>query len=368
VSSAGGFPPAAAGDRWVLHVDLDEFIAAVERLRRPELAGRQIIVGGRGDPTERGVVSTASYEARDSGVSSGMPLRTAARRAPGAVFLPVDEAAYRAASERVMGALRGFSERVEVAGWDEAYLEIRSAEPQRVAREIQRAARSASGLACTVGIGRNKLQAKIAAGLGKPAGIKMVTDENWHRLMAERPPDALFGIGRKTARRLAELGITTVGMLAGAGDEQLALAFGPRTGPWLRRLARGEGTSTVHVDPRQPRSIGHETTYQHDLRDADEVRREVARLAAESAREVAQDGRPAERVVVKVRFAPFFTRTHGARLRPPTRDERDIRGAAMASLESFELARPVRLLGVRIELERPGDARTERAVNERRRR
>ncbi|MBI2237352.1 MAG: DNA polymerase IV, partial [Actinobacteria bacterium] len=148
--------------RYVLHVDLDQFIAAVELLRRPELRGKPVVVGGSGDPTKRGVVSTASYEARAFGIRSAMPLRTAYRKCPDAVFLPVDADAYLEASERVMATLRTFPAIVEVAGWDEAYLEVETDDPERLAEDVRRAVVERTRLECSVGIGENKLQAKIA--------------------------------------------------------------------------------------------------------------------------------------------------------------------------------------------------------------
>src|SRR4051794_17333134 len=166
--------------RWVLHVDLDQFIAAVEVLRRPELAGLPVIVGGRGDPSERAVVSTASYEARAFGVGSGMPLRLAARKAPDAVILPVDAPVYEAASTQVMSTLRGMDGAVvEVLGWDEAFVGVRSADPQAFARRIQAAVLAATRLHCSVGIGDNKVRAKIATGFGKPRGMFVLTAANW---------------------------------------------------------------------------------------------------------------------------------------------------------------------------------------------
>ena len=185
--------------RWVLHVDLDQFIAAVEVLRHPELRGRPVVVGGDGDPTKRGVVSTASYEAREHGVHSGLPLRTAARRLPDAVFLPVDRAAYEEISETVMAALRSTGAVVEVLGWDEAFLGVETSDPEAFARSLAGRVRSATELDCTVGIGENKLQAKIATGFGKPAGVFRLTFSNWFEVLGARPTDALWGIGAKTA-------------------------------------------------------------------------------------------------------------------------------------------------------------------------
>jgi Nucleotidyltransferase/DNA polymerase involved in DNA repair len=156
---------------WVLHVDLDQFVAAVEMLRRPELRGRPVVVGGDGDPTKRGVVSTASYEARAYGVHSGLPLRTAARRCPEAVFLPVDKQSYEQASSVVMATLREFNAVLEVLGWDEAFLAVETDDPEATAHQIRRRVRESTDLDCTVGIGQNKLQAKLATGFGKPAGV-----------------------------------------------------------------------------------------------------------------------------------------------------------------------------------------------------
>lgn len=335
--------------RWVLHVDLDQFIAAVEVLRRPELRGLPVVVGGDGDPAKRGVVSTASYEARASGVHSGLPLRTAARRCPEAVFLPVDKEAYEAVSAEVMATLRGFDAVVEVLGWDEAFLAVDTDDPEEVARQIAGRVRAATHLDCSVGIGRNKLQAKLATGFGKPAGVFRITDETWFEVLGDRPTDALWGIGSKTAKRLAGLGIGTVRELAVADPDALAGHFGPTTGPWLVLLARGRDISPVTDTPYLPRSRSREATFQIDIADWDEVRREVARLARLVAADVTKEERPAVRVVAKVRFAPFITRTHGHQLTAPASDPAVIEQAALAALARFTEGRPVRLLGVRAE-------------------
>jgi nucleotidyltransferase/DNA polymerase involved in DNA repair len=339
--------------RYVLHVDLDQFIAAVEILRRPELEGRPVIVGGDGDPTKRGVVSTASYEARRFGVRSGMALRTALKRCPDAVFLPVDGDAYRAASRDVMEALRSFGSVVQEMGWDEAFLDVDTDDPESVAGQIQRRVLERTRLWCTIGIGDNKLQAKLASDAGKPRGVFRLTSDRWPEVMEARAVDALWGIGSKTAAKLARIGIRTVGELAGADDGALAAAFGPRTGPWLRQLARGEDPSPVSPEPWIPRAVSREHTFQQDLSDRGEVARELQRIARETGDDVARDGRDAARIVVKVRFAPFTTKTRGVSLAEPTRDPDAIAAAAAAALERFEEPdRPIRLLGVRAEFVR----------------
>jgi nucleotidyltransferase/DNA polymerase involved in DNA repair len=336
----------------VLHVDLDQFLAAVEVLRRPELRGRPVVVGGDGDPNKRGVVSTASYEAREYGIRSGMPLRTAYRSCPHAVFLPVDAPAYHAASAEVMQTLRDSGAVVEVLGWDEAFLGVDTEDPDRFARDVQHAVHARTALWCSVGVGDNKHRAKLASAFAKPAGVYRLTRENWHEVMDHRPTDALWGVGTKTARKLAVLGIGTVAELAQADQARLAAAFGPNTGPWLRYLATGEDPSPVSDAPYPPRSRGREETYQQNIADVDRIRDEVARLAKRVGSDIAGQERPAVRIVVKVRFAPFFTHTHGVSLNPPTSDPHAIEQAARTALDRFDLDRPVRLLGVRAELRR----------------
>ncbi len=336
--------------RWVLHVDLDQFIAAVEVLRRPELRGLPVVVGGDGDPAKRGVVATASYAAREFGVHSGMPLRTAARRCPQAVFLAVDHPAYERVSEQVMATLRSVDAVVEVLGWDEAFLGVVTDDPEALAEELRLRVRVATQLECSVGIGRNKVQAKLATGFAKPAGVFRLTGDNWFALLGDRPPAALWGIGRRTERKLAGLGLATVSELAAADPTELARHLGPTIGPWLVRVAAGRDDSPVVGTPWVPRSRSRETTFQQNLVDWARVRAEVRRLCAQVAEDVAAEGRPVLRVVVKVRYAPFVTRTHGAALPAPGGGPADLEAAAMLALQAFEPDRPVRLLGVRAEL------------------
>jgi DNA polymerase-4 len=332
-------------------VDLDEFIAAVEVLRRPVLRGRPVVVGGDGDPTKRGVVSTANYEARRFGIRSGMPLRTAARRCPEAAFLPVDAEAYLAASGEVMDVLRSFPGVAQVTGWDEAFLEVRTDAPEALARTVQASVLERTRLWCSIGVGDNRLRAKIASGFAKPRGVFRLTGENWAGVMGHRPTTDLWGIGRKTAAKLDELDIRTVDDLASADDEALGRRFGPRTGPWHRALALGRDDSEVTAEPQVPRGRGRERTFQTDLDDPAEIRRRVEELALDLMKDLARDARAVVRVVVKVRFAPFFTSTHGTTLSEPTTGGTAVAAAALRALERFELDRPVRLLGVRVEFE-----------------
>lgn len=336
---------------WVLHVDLDQFLASVELRRHPELAGLPVIVGGNGDPTEpRKVVTCASYEAREFGVHAGMPLRAAARRCPEATFLPSDSAAYDAASEQVMGLLRDLGHPVEVWGWDEAYLGVAAGDPTGVAEEIRTVIASETGLSCSVGISDNKQRAKVATGFAKPAGIFTLTDANWMTLMADRPVDALWGVGPKTTKKLAALGITTVRELAHSDAELLTSAFGPRTGLWLLLLAKGGGDAQVSAEPWIPRSRSHVVTFPRDLTDRAEMDSSVTQLAEQALADVLASGRIVTRVAVTVRTATFYTRTKIRKLEAPTTDRDTIVKAALRVLGLFELDRPVRLLGVRLEL------------------
>lgn len=335
--------------RWVLHVDLDQFIAAVEVLRHPELRGRPVVVGGDGDPAKRGVVATASYEAREHGVHSGLPMRTAARRCPDAVFLPADRPTYEAASAEVMTALRELGYVTEELGWDEAFVAAETDDPEAVGGEIQQQIKAATRLESSVGIGENRIQAKLASNFAKPHGIFRLTHQNWFAVMGGLPTGKLLGIGAKTERKLAELGIGTVAELADADIAAVAARLGPTIGPWLVQTARGLGSSEVSAEPYVPRSRSRETTFQRNIEDWARVREEVLRLAAHVTRDVEAEQRPAVRVVVKVRHAPFFTSTHGQTLSEPTSDGAVIGEAALAALDKFTDRRPVRLLGVRAE-------------------
>ena len=339
---------------WVLHVDMDQFLAAVEILRRPELEGRPIVVGGRGDPTERAVVSTASYEAREFGVRSGMPLKLAARKCPDALFLPVDFPVYEAASDTVMQTLRSFpGATVEVLGWDEAFVGIDTDDPQATAREIQAAVLDASRLHCSIGVGDSLVRAKTATDFGKPRGVYSLTKANWIPLMGDRPTTALWGVGKRIAERLAGLGIHTVQELALAPDDALAAEFGPNTGPHIQRLGRGTGRVVVDDTPWVARAHGHETTYQTNLTEPAEIAAAVRGLADQVVVDIRAEARPCMRVHLKVRFAPFFTVTRVRKLPEPTYDPAAITETALSLLAKLDDDRPIRLLGVRAEMVPP---------------
>ncbi len=339
---------------WVLHVDMDQFLAAVEILRRPELAGLPVVVGGRGDPTERAVVSTASYEARQFGVRSGMPLKTAVRRCPDAVVLPVDFPVYEAASEQVMRTLRDFpGVVVEPLGWDEAFVGLDADDPESTARALQAAVLEATLLHCSVGIGDTKVRAKTATGFGKPRGVYRLTRDNWLEVMGDRPTTALWGVGNRIGARLAGLGIGTVRELANAPDAPLIQEFGPNTGPHIGRLGRGGGSTIVDDSPWVARAHGHETTYQHNLTTPEEIATALRSLADQVTGDLRREERSCARVHLKVRFAPFFTVTRVRKLPEPTFDAAVIAQTALDLFRGLDDDRPIRLLGVRGEMVPP---------------
>ncbi|SFS14298.1 DNA polymerase-4 [Microbacterium sp. cf046] len=343
--------------RWVLHVDLDQFIAAVEVLRRPELAGRPVIVGGRGDPTERAVVSTASYEAREFGVGSGMPLRIAARKVPDAVILPVDHEAYNAASAEVMSTLRAQPGAVvQVLGWDEAFIGITTDDPEAYARRAQAAVLDRTALHCSVGIGDTLVRAKVATAFGKPRGVFRLTADNWFDVMGAKPTIELWGVGSKISKRLAGLGILTVAELASADEGAMTAEFGPRMGLWYAQLGRGDGASVVDDTPWVPRGHGRETTFQQNIVERAEIEAVAQDLLAQVLGDVAKEGRPVVGLGLKVRYAPFFTKTFTKKI-ASTFDRDVVLAKTMELVAKIEPDRPIRLLGVRAEMAMPDDAR-----------
>jgi DNA polymerase IV len=366
---------------WVLHVDMDQFIAAVEIRRRPELRGLPVVVGGSGDPTlPRQVVATASYEAREHGVHSGMPVRAAYKKCPQAVFLPSDPAAYEAASTEVMDVLREFPVIVEVWGWDECFVGAETDDPEALAADLRAAVQARTTLTCSIGIGDNKTRAKLATNFAKhprshaepfegaepseatgasegaarsdagpPPGIYRLTAANWRQVMDHRPVRDLWGIGSRMERNLNELGLVTVADLASADVDTLKKRFGPKMGAWYAALGRGLGDTQVTDIPREPVSRSREETFPEDLPDRPTIERELRRIAIQVTQDVVAEGRSIQRVWVKVRFVTFYTPIKSRKLPEVTEDPEVIAETALTLLEKFDLRRPVRLLGVRVE-------------------
>lgn len=252
-----------------------------------------------------------------------------------------------------MGLLRDLGHPVEVWGWDEAYVAVHAEDPGEVAQQIRSVISTETGLSCSVGISDNKQRAKVATGFAKPDGVFVLTDANWMALMADRPVDALWGVGPKTAKKLADLEITTVWQLAGSDAELLTATFGARTGLWLLLLAKGGGDSHVSAEPWVPRSRSHVVTFPRDLTDRAEMNAAVTGLAEQALDDVLAEARVVTRVAVTVRTSTFYTRTKIRKLDAPTTDRDTIVAAALRVLDLFSLDRPVRLLGVRLELLMP---------------
>jgi DNA polymerase-4 len=348
-AAAGGRSDGGAANRRILHVDMDAFFAAAEMLRHPELAAKAVVVGGRGDPTRRGVVSAASYGARRYGIRSGMPLRTAFGRCPTAVFLPVDLPYYRELSGRFKTALREFADLVEDAGLDEAYADLTHVEgsSEALGRAIKARIREATGLTGSVGIAPNKLLAKLASDLDKPDGLTILGEGDLEARIWPLEVRVLQGVGPKTQQRLGELGVRTVGDLAQLPVETLVAVFGPAQGRRLHESARGVDERPL-VQHWEPKSRGRETTFEQDVDDSETVARALGRLAEEVAAELHRDGQAARVVTVKLRFADFETHTHRETLPASTDDVTTLRDATLRCLGRFVLVKKVRLVGVRV--------------------
>lgn len=335
---------------------MDAFFAAVEQLRHPELRGQPLIVGGTGDPTARGVVSTASYEARKFGVRSGMPLRQAYRRCPHAVFLPVDYETYAATSRQIRAILRDYAPVVEDVGLDEAFLDVSDCTdpPQEIARAIKRRIRDETGLTCSVGVASNKLLAKIASDLDKPDGLTILTRGDLERRVWPLPVQRIWGIGPKTAQRFAELGIETIGDLAAIPLGALVARFGKARGAYFHRAARGVDRAPLVVH-RERKSIGRQITFPRDVVRRDRVVRTLSKLTEEVVSELRERGLRARTVGVKLRFADFETLSRQTSLDRSSDEPSRIRAAVRRCFGRIPLAKKVRLVGVRLSgLERQG--------------
>lgn len=337
-------------ERVILHLDMDAFFAAVELQRHPEYAGKPLVVGGRGNPRERGVVSTASYEARQYGIHSAMPLREAYRRCPQAVFLPVDYQAYAEASEKVMTILQGFSPLVEIIGLDEAFLDITDSllgEPLELAKFIKARIEKELGLTASIGIAPNKLLAKMASDMQKPEGLTIIIPEEVSQVLEDMPTAKLWGIGPKTEARLNRLGIHTIGQLARMPVEQLIEVFGEAFGRAMKEHAQGIDHSPVEPY-HEPKSFSREVTFQRDTRNLPFLRQMLYRLTKDVWQRLQEEGYQGKTVTVKIRYEDFVTITHAHTLPAFTDSLDEIWGAARSLVGRFDWSRRVRLIGLRI--------------------
>lgn len=329
----------------IAHLDVDAFYAGVELRRRPELRGKPVIVSGSGP---RAVVTTASYEARRFGVGSAMPTSRARRLCPDAILIPPDFAAYREVSAVVMGLVRDAAGRVEVLGLDEAYLDLEGlVAPRAAMRRLVVDIREATGLDASVGIGPNRLVAKVASDAEKPRGFVVLSREEACERFAGAPPGLIPGIGPKTVARLQAMGITTLGQLAATPEETLAAAFGANHGRDLRRRAQFHGSAAV-VPVREAVSESRETTFDVDLHDPAEMEARLRELAAQLCARVAEGQVRGRTIAIKVRLDDFTTVTRARTLPAATNDVAVVQEVATLLLRGYGPPRPVRLLGVRL--------------------
>jgi len=332
----------------ILHFDLDAFFAAVEVLLDPALAGKPLIVGA--DPGSRGVVATASYEARAFGVHSAMPIGHAYRLCPQGVFLRPRHGLYRDYSRRVLAAVERFSDRVRPVSIDEAFVALDArADPVAAARALKAGIRAETGLVASMGLAASKLVSKIASGQGKPDGFVVVPPGGEVAFLAPLPVRELWGVGPKSAARLVALGIQTIGDLAAARRETLADLVGARQAEAMQRLARGEDDRAVEV-ARQIKSTSDELTFQRDEADPRVLWRVLREQCQHCSERLARHDLLARTVAVKLRYGDFRTITRALTLPAPTNDEAAIRPAIAALMRQSWASdrRPLRLIGVRL--------------------
>ncbi len=335
----------------IAHLDLDAFFAAVEQLDRPELRGLPVVVGG--DPRSRGVVSTASYEARAFGIRSAMSAAEALRRCPKAVFVRPDMARYRERSRTVWAVVGSLVERYEQVGIDEGYLDLNGlvrepSDARALLATLQAAVRDATGLSCSLGCGTGKTIAKIASDHRKPGGIFVVAPGREAAFLAPLPLRALPGIGPRGEERLRAVGLVTIGDLARQDDEALAALGMGKVGRDLRQRARGVDPRPVVVEASDPVTIGEETTFDHDLLDPLAMAAELAPIAENVYARVERHGFAARTVTTKLRYSDFAIVTRSRTLPAPVASAAALSTLALELLEKALADRraPVRLLGV----------------------
>ncbi len=356
--------------RRIAHLDMDAFYASVELLRYPELRGQAVVIGGRRalapqaqadggrrfarlrDYVGRGVITTATYEARRLGVSSGMGLMKAARLAPDAILLPADFEAYRHYSRRFKAAVAALAPRIEDRGIDEIYIDLTdlSEDTDGLARRIKQAVRDATGLSCSIGVAPNKLLAKLCSDLDKPDGVTILAPDAVAARIGPLPVRKINGIGPKATGKLAALGIETVAELAQADPGVLRAHFGRSFAAWLHRAARGLDDRPL-VTSSEPRSVSRETTFERDLHPVQD-RAVLSGIFTDLCVRVAEDlrrkGYAGRTIGIKLRYQDFRTVTRDLTLPEPVSEAAAIRRAAGECLRRVPLDRRLRLLGVRV--------------------
>ncbi|HVS44211.1 MAG TPA: DNA polymerase IV [Candidatus Dormibacteraeota bacterium] len=345
--------PDATSPPWpraVIHLDLDAFYASVEQLRRPELRGKPVIVGGGGPDHRRGVVSAASYEVRVFGVRSAMPLVTALRLCPHAVVLPVDFPAYREASSNVFAIARAYTPQIEPASLDEAYLDVTASQrrfgpPPRIAAEIRDRILADCGLHASFGVATSKTVAKVASEVRKPRGFVVVAPGEEAAFLAPLPLRALPGLGPATETALQGLGVSTLGQLAALPEDTVRRRVGEAAGRSLRMRARGLDDASVSV-PGRPKSVSREETFPEDVADRRVLEDRIRQLSADVGRRLRGGGWTAATVSVKLRDSRFVTSGRQRTLPAPVDADRLIAAAALELFAASWKGEPLRLLGV----------------------
>jgi len=365
--------PAPASRRLIAHLDMDAFYASVELLRYPDLRGQPVVIGGGRDHRPhiqpdgtrrystlrhyagRGVITTATYEARALGAHSGMGVMKAAQLAPDAVLLPVDFDEYRKYSRLFKAAVRQIAPLVEDRGIDEIYIDVTDLPGAQddaglgIAQALKDAVRDATGLSCSIGVTPNKLLSKICSDLEKPNGLTLLSEADIPARIWPLPAKKINGIGPKASEKLAGLGIHTIGDLAAADPAFLVAQFGRSYGAWLHHAAHGRDERPV-VTYSEPKSISRETTFERDLhavRDRATLGAIFTELCIELAGDLARKGYAGKTIGIKLRFDDFRIVTRDLTLPAHTMDARTIRRAAGECLKRVDLGRRLRLLGVR---------------------
>jgi DNA polymerase IV len=332
--------------RVIAHLDCDAFYATVELLRRPELVGKPVIVAGSGP---RAVVTTASYEAREFGVGSAMPASRARRLCPDAIVIPPDFNAYRETSAQVWRLIGERLDRVQQIGIDEGYADLTGVEkPLRVLREVVAEVKEATGIVVSVGVGPSRLVAKCCSDLGKPAGLVAMGREEACVRFATAPTSRVPGIGPKTAERLAELGVRTLGQLQQADEAKLATRFGTNTARFLKSRALFEDNSPVQTERAVAKSYSTERTFDEDVAELEKLESVVREMARELCEGLQRRGRRGRTIAIKVRLDDWTTVTRARTVEAPTHDTPLVTETALELLRVYAPPRPVRLIGVRV--------------------
>ena len=345
---SGSGPPDDTGCT-ILHVDMDAFYASASLLSRPDLVGTPVVIGGS---SNRGVVLSATYEARRFGVTSAMPMSRARRLCPQATVLPPDHALYSRISDAVMETFHTITPIVEPLSLDEAFLDVAGAirrlgSPARIASLIRDTIADEQGITCSVGVAPSKFVAKLASNLAKPDGMVVVPRDEVVPFVQQLPVAALWGVGDRTEEQLLRLGLRTVADIAHTPLDTLVRALGDATGHHLHELAWGRDPRPVEREQRE-KSIGSDTTFDEDVDDAAEVRRHLLALSERTAARMRAAGLSGRTVTLKVRFSDFTTITRARTLREPTDSGRALHDAAVALFDALGLQRArIRLVGVR---------------------